>query len=51
MSEMHSYLAEWQSFHNLWRYSKELTCKKFIATLPNCVEVDEKLLFYYNVHR
>ena len=51
MKNVYTYLLEWKNFRNLWQYSKDLTCQKFIATLPTCVGFDEKLLYYYNAHR
>ena len=51
MGAIHTYLLEWKSFRNLWQFSKQDTCAKFISTLPSCVGFDEKLLYYYNVNR
>lgn len=51
MKNIHEHLYEWKSFRNLWLFSKEGTCQKFIQHKPTCVGFDEKLLFYYNVQR
>lgn len=51
MGAVHAYLLEWKNFRNLWQFSKQETCAKFISTLPSCVGFDEKLLYYYNVNR
>ncbi len=42
---------EWKSFRNLWLYSKESTCRRFLSKSPTCVDFDEKLLFHYNTQR
>ena len=51
MGAIHNYLLEWKNFRNLWQFSKQDTCAKFISTMPTCVGFDEKLLYYYNVNR
>ncbi len=51
MRTIQSYLMSWRRFRNLWLYSKEQTCQKFIRGSPSCVDFDEKLLFYYNTYR
>ena len=48
---MFSYLNEWKGYRSVWRYSKEMTCAKFVKQSPTCVDFDEKLLFYYNMRR
>ena len=48
---MFNYLNEWKGYRSVWRYSKDMTCAKFVDQSPTCVDFDEKLLFYYNMRR
>ena len=46
-----SYLSQWKSYRSVWMYDKGMTCTNFLKGSPTCVDFDEKLLFYYNLHR
>ena len=51
LKNIDSYLLKWKGYRTLWKFNKQQTCQKFLTTSPTCVDFDEKLLFYYNLHR